>query len=49
MGARAKPKAWGDRLPLDDIRGLRLLAAAIYHAQRLGSDLINPLVFGPVH
>ena len=35
MGARAKPKAWGDRLPLDDIRGLRLLGAAIYHAQRL--------------
>lgn len=35
MGARAKPKAWGDRLPLDDIRGLRLLGAAIYHACRL--------------
>jgi hypothetical protein len=32
MGARAKPKAWGDRLPLDDIRGLRLLGAAIFHA-----------------
>jgi hypothetical protein len=48
MGARAKPKAWGDRLPLDDIRGLRLLAAAIYHAcsidhQRAASAATDPI------
>lgn len=33
MAMRDRPKAWADRLALDDIRGLRLLAAAIYHAE----------------
>lgn len=38
MGTGAKLKAWRDRLPLDDIKGLRLLTAAIYHAEIYRSE-----------
>ena len=48
MGVRAKPKAWGDRLPLDDIRGLRLLGAAIYHACRIDHQRVASAATDPI-
>jgi hypothetical protein len=34
----AKAKAWAARLPLDDLRGLQLLGAALYHAALWRAD-----------